>query len=258
MTITISETCHHCYLNVRNLLWFCDNSQVMIDNNKTEVMKKLLSMIIVLLVSGAMMAQGSKGKMATKSFLALHGGPSFTVGDFSSRNVDNTLAGFAKTGFNLSLNYGYQFNKNVGLTGAAFYGKYNLDNAAVLAATVSGVNADHWQFYGLSVGPMLTHEIVNNVVVDLRVMGGVANANTPKFTYESSLLVKEDWKFAPMFQGGLDLRFNTGGNVFIFTNADYMWMQPEFKIESPDGSISEKHHQTISVINLTGGVGIKF
>jgi len=42
-------------------------------------MKKLLFMFIALLMSGAIMAQGSKGKMTTKSFLAFHGGPNFPV-----------------------------------------------------------------------------------------------------------------------------------------------------------------------------------
>jgi Outer membrane protein beta-barrel domain len=222
-------------------------------------MKKLLLMITVLLISGATMAQGSKGKV-TKSFLAFHGGPSIPVGDFGSSDFNNEKAGFTKTGFTLNLNYGYNFNKHVGLTGAAFYNRFNLDKSAFLQ-DLPGVNADHWQFYGLTAGPMLNHELSDKVVLDLRVMGGLANANTPKFTYEGTEVVKEDWKWTPVFQGGVNLRFNTGGNVFIFTNADYMWMQPEFKLMSSGGdgaTLVDRIHQTIAVANLTGGVGIRF
>lgn len=220
-------------------------------------MKKLLFLFVALLVSGAMMAQGSKGKMTTKSFLAFHGGPSFPVGDFGSTNQNNDKAGFAKVGFNLGLNYGHLFNKNVGITGAAFYNRYNLDKT-IVADLLPGTNLDHWQFYGLAVGPMLTHEISGKVAADIRIMGGVGNANTPRFTYEGNLVVKGDWKAAFLFQGGLDLRFNAGKKVVVFTNADYIGLQPEFIIEDVDGAVIDRRHQTISVINLTGGVGIKF
>lgn len=222
-------------------------------------MKKLLLMIAVLLISGATMAQGSKGKVP-KSFLAFHGGPSIPVGDFGRSSLSNDKSGFAKTGFTMNLNYGYNFTKKVGLTGAAYYNRFNLKKG-VLLHELPGANVDHWQFYGLNVGPMLNLELSNKVVLDMRVMGGLANANTPKFTYEGTEVVKEDWKWAPVFQGGLDLRFNTGGNVFIFTNADYMWMQPEFKLLSSSGegaTVVDRIHQTIAVTNITGGVGIKF
>jgi len=238
---------------------------VTLDNLKTVIMKKLLFMIIVLLVSGAVIAQGSKGKMTSKSFLAFHGGPSFTVGDFGSRSQTNESAAFAKTGFNINLNYGYNFNKNIGLTGGAFYSRYNLDKAALTAALEAhnlpsvGVNADHWQFYGVAVGPMFTHEVTGKIAADLRLMGGASKANLPKGTYEGTVASTGAWSWTPMFQGGLDLRFNTGSKVFIFTNADYMWMQPEFKYDIILASVRPpRFHQNISVVNLTGGVGIKF
>lgn len=221
-------------------------------------MKKLLLMTMVLLISGVVMAQGSKGKMTPKSFLALHGGPSLTTGFFASTNFDNTLSGFANTGFNMNLNYGYHFTRIAGITGSVFYSRYNLDKDAI-AIIHSGTNADHWQFYGISAGPMLTHEFSDKVAGDLNVMGGVASVNSPKYTYENLLSVSPDWRWAGMFQVNLDLRFNIGGNVFIYANGGYMYMQPEFKLVSSDGVQSTgRHHQTISVINLTGGVGIKF
>jgi len=220
-------------------------------------MKKIFLIMVVLLVSGAMMAQG---KLTTKSFLAFHGGPSFTVGDFGSRNQNNDKAGFAKTGFNMNLNYGYQFARNAGLTGTAFYSRYNLDKAALESGTLPGVNADHWQLQGLAAGPMLTHHLTPDVVADLRVMGGVAHANLPKGTFDGTVVTSGDWKWTFVFQGGLDLRFNISGNMFILTNVDYMWMQPEFKSDfSPlIGGGTTRFHQTISVVNLTGGIGFKF
>ena len=94
-------------------------------------MKKLLLILMALLISGALMAQGGKEQMKSKSFLTLHGGPSFTTGFFASTNFSNTLSGFAKTGFNIDLNYGYHFSKMAGITGSVFYGRYNLNKAAI-------------------------------------------------------------------------------------------------------------------------------
>jgi hypothetical protein len=68
-----------------------------------------------------------------------------------------------------------------------------------------------------------------------------------------------DWRWAGIFQAGLGLRFNIAGNVFILTNGDYTYLQPEFKLASSEGILAAgRHHQTISVVNLTGGIGIKF
>jgi hypothetical protein len=221
-------------------------------------MKKLLLMTVMLIFSGVVMAQGSKGKMTSKSFLALHGGPSLTTGFFGSTDFSNTLSGFAKTGFIFNLSYGYHFTKMAGITGSVFYSRYNLDKSAI-AHIQTGVNADHWQVYGLLAGPILSHEFSKKVEGDLYVMGGPASANSPKITYENSLSVHGTWVWTGMLQAGLDLRFNVAGNVFIFTSGGYTYMQPEFKLESSEGILTAgRHHQTISVVNLTGGVGIKF
>jgi hypothetical protein len=220
-------------------------------------MKKLLLMIIALLVSGVLMAQGSKGKLTTKSFLVFHGGTSFTPGDFGSRDLNNDKAGLAKTGINLNLAYGYRFVKNFGVTATVFYNRHEFDNNALLNA-IPGVATDHWQWYGIAAGPMVTHEILPKLTGNIRVMGGIANANTPKFTVDKNLIIKEDWQTAPLFRGGLDLQYHTGGNVFLHGNADYMWMQPEFRVIDASGIVTDRRHQTITVINLTAGVGFNF
>jgi hypothetical protein len=221
-------------------------------------MKKLLFMMSVLLISGVVMAQGSKGTMTNKSFLAFHGGPSFTTGFFANTNFNNTLSGFAKTGFNLNLNYGYHFSKMAGITGSVFYSRYNLDKTAI-AEIATGANADHWQFYGISAGPMLSHEFSKKVAGDLYVMGGPVTANSPKITYDNSLALPGTWAWTGMVQAGVGMRFNVGGNFFIYANGDYMYMQPEFKLETFSGILTtERHHQTISVFNLTGGIGMNF
>jgi len=247
------------------------------DHYKTYVMKKFLLLIMTLSISGAIMAQVGNKTHFTKSFLAFTAGPSFPGGDYGKTNllnngtneVYNGQAGFAKTGYNLSLNYGYQVGKNYGLAASTFYTNNRLNNAAVVdqldailesGADASLVKLDHWQWYGLSVGPMINCEIAKNFAADLRVMGGVANVNSPKVMYGSVEVVREDWKVAPLIQTGVDLRIGLGNNLFILANADYLYMRPKFTINfNVDDEVwVGTPKQKISVINLTGGIGIRF
>lgn len=220
-------------------------------------MKKLLLLTLVLLVSGAMLAQGSKETRVTKSILAFHAGPSFPTGDFSSTDFENVEAGFAKTGFNLNLTYAYQFHKNAGISSSIFYNRYRL-NEDKINELFSDVAVDHWKFYGITVGPMLTFDLAKNIAADLRVMGGAANVNSPSAQEHGELILDEEWSWAPVLQGGLNLRFGTGNNIFVFTGLDYQYMKPKFEIEPIVGVIEDRVHQKISVLNLTGGIGIKF
>lgn len=222
-------------------------------------MKKLLFLLTAALICTVVIAQGSKPEVIErKSMLVFHLGPSFPVGDFVSHDMNLEDPGFAKIGVQFGLNYAYQFYKNAGITAAIFYNRFNLDKSAIEVHNGTGINADHWQFYGITAGPMLTFELTKKVLTDLRVMGGLCNINSPAITYENDLIVKGDWKWAPVFQGGLDLRFVLNNNVFLFTNADYQYKRPRFELTSADGSFVEPLKQHMANFNLTGGVGIKF
>lgn len=230
-------------------------------------MKKLITMAMALLISGALQAQEETVKKESKSYLVLHAGPSLPVGDFSSTNVANQQAGFAKTGYTINLNYGYQFQKNAGITVGAFYNSYNTHGFAMSflegtsgAQTIS-LGMDHWKMYGISAGPMLTFDVAKNIVADVKVMGGIANANSPKITYEGTVMAEGDWSFTPAIQGGVQLRINTGGNVFVMANADYMYLKPKFTYTYTNEAsqvVNEDIRQKLSVVNLSAGIGFKF
>lgn len=243
-------------------------------------MKKLLFLMTALLISCAILAQGSKEKTsATKSFLAFHAGPSIPVGDFSKKGLDPDLnfgeGGFAKTGFNLNLNYGYQFIENFGVAASAFYNNNKLDNQAFIDALnainqgegdgdidFTGLKMDHWQWYGLTVGPALMGNLTPKLAGDLRVMAGVANANSPKLTYTGFTIMDEDWALTPVFEAGANLRIDVGKNMFIYTGVDYLYMKPKFTTNVLDPDTDEFYKETskqkMSVLNITGGLGIRF
>jgi hypothetical protein len=249
---------------------------------KIFIMKKILFFMIALLISGMVMAQASKETREMKSFLAFHAGPSFPVGDFKKGVLPTDggffgKGGFAKTGYNLNLNYGYKFGQNFGLAASAFYNNNTVSTKSFVSelnklfnseggqtVDVTGVKLDHWQWYGVTVGPALMQNLASNIDLDLRVMGGIANVNSPKVTFEGATVFGEDWSPAAVFQAGANLRFGIGKNAFVFTNVDYTYMKPEFKKEFnlggwvTDDIGIERGKQTMSTINLTGGIGFKF
>ncbi|MBL7745190.1 MAG: outer membrane beta-barrel protein [Chitinophagaceae bacterium] len=232
-------------------------------------MKKLLILATALLVCGALQAQGSKEKMNPKSFLAFHAGPSLPMGDFHSKSFDNADAGFAKTGYTLNLSYGYQLMENFGLMASVFYNNNKLNNVAIQEqmeaafdaepGSLNGLKLDHWKWYGLTVGPALMKELAPDLYLDIRVMTGIVNANTPAITFQGQKLVSEDWGLGIPLQAGVDLRAGISKKVFVFANIEYLYMKPKFKVEyNIDELVSETIKQKMSVVNLTGGLGIRF
>ena len=229
-------------------------------------MKKLLIIVLGLLISGTIQAQENKVMSEKRSFIALHGGISLPVGDFASQNIDNQYAAFAKTGFNIGLNYGYMFKKPIGIAAGVFYNSYQASKMMYWFDYGTGgeavnLNLDHWKFYGIAAGPMVSFELAPAVEADLRLMGGIANANAPKVTYLNEVISEGDWATAAVFNGGLDVRILTGKNLFVFANADYNYLKPKFHYNYTDEfgqPATENFEQKISSVGITAGVGITF
>lgn len=252
-------------------------------------MKKMLIMAIALLISGALQAQDNGVQKEKKSFLALHAGPSIPIGKFMDKKlpVDGFFGagGFAKAGVNINLNYGYKFADNFGIAAAVFYNNNKINNDAfaekvnaelnsdnnnggesgTIIYDATGIKLDHWNWYGITVGPALMHSFNPNLAIDVRVMGGVANANSPKVVFNDKTIFGEDWSVAPVLQAGANLRIGINNNLFVFTNVDYTYLKPEFKKEmdlrewmSDVTPTIERGKQTLSVVNVTAGIGVNF
>lgn len=240
-------------------------------------MKKLLVCVLALLVSGAMYGQQEKVKKDASHFFAFHAGPSVPVSSFGKTTIttssgifEDREAGFAQTGFTARVNYQYQVMKNFGIAAAAFYNNNKINSNKFLeelnrsisetGMTISGIKLDHWQWYGITAGPALTQNLSDNILADIRIMGGIANANSPKVSFEGTTIVTEDWSVAPVLGASADLRFNLKNNLFIIANAGYQYLRPNFTLESDiDGTTTtEKSQQKIEVFNISAGIGFRF
>lgn len=206
-------------------------------------------------------AQETEDKEPEKyQYLAVHVGAGFPVGDFGSNTISNEEAGFAKTGVNVGVQYAYKLGKNLGLGAGAFYSFFNAAKSVSIpdnGGSIS-VSLDHWQYYGLTIGPVLTLHLDDQVCLDLRAMAGVATANAPRVNFQGSALLREDWSSTPVMQGGANIRVKMkNSRVYIFANMDFTYLEPDFTITTYDESYTQKIKQRMSVLNLTGGVGFR-
>lgn len=188
-------------------------------------------------------------------YLSFSAGPAFPVNSFGKHDLNDTQAGFAKTGYNLNLDLMYRINQAVILDATILYARFDLYSSPL---NQIGLSADHWQYYGLLVGPRYNLPFSNRSLLSIKALLGVTDVNSPAFSYGNALLVKEAWDAAFAMQFGSDFRYHFGKNLFVIANVDYTYMTPSFELSAVDGSSSAKAEQAISVIDLTAGIGINF
>lgn len=211
-------------------------------------------------------AQERTAGHAKTAFLTLTAGPSIPVGDFASKNLYNENAGFAKTGFNIDLQGGYYFTKNLALSGSAFFSQHSLDEqklkeqiAQEFPGSQIGLSVDHWQYYGVVLGPLVTWDLSPKTFFDFDVMAGVVSANSPK----EELIVDgdqaqqtEDWATVMPIRLGATARFQVGKKGYIAAGVHYIYMKPEF--ETTIGAETYRFDQKIEAVNVTCGIGLRF
>ncbi|MGZ3901838.1 MAG: hypothetical protein ACXVDC_16040 [Bacteroidia bacterium] len=223
-------------------------------------MKKLMLVIAsITLVIISANAQEKAVQPTKKFFVSLAAGPSFPLGTFESKNTNittNSTSGFAKTGYNLNLHFGYQLHENFGIVSHILFSEYKLDVSKFADANVS---ADHWQYYGILAGPMLTLPAGEKARFDFKALGGVTNVNSPGVKVDGEDYFKEQWSAAFALQFGADFRYNLTENLYVIVNADYNHMKPSFTITNVEGAtFTHSPKQEMEHINLTGGIGFNF
>ncbi len=237
-------------------------------------MKKLILLATSMLIYGMLLAQDN-GKVVAekKSYIAFHGGPSFPIGDFGKKGTANTEgelvnegAGFAKTGYNFNLNGGYLFTRNAGVTVGVFYNKYSTKpfTMTIPDGEIQSISLDmgNWQYYGFAAGPLMSFDVNKNISSAVKVMAAAVSVKSPNISYNDIVMAEGSTNWAPALAGGIDFRFNTGKDWFLYANAEYMYMQPRFTYtyssEIADLGTTEKVKQKISVVNVNVGVGFSF
>lgn len=210
-------------------------------------MKKLFILAMAMLFSVVVIAQEKKTTPEKKGYFAFSGGLAIPVSDFSSTNLTN--GGFAETGFNLNLHGGYNFAPRFALAGNMFYSTYAVNSEAV---GVPGVKMDHWQYYGLALGPSISMVKTERFDFTVNLYAGLARANSPVISYETESTT-DAWATAFTMQLGTQLRFMVTPKTFVLGGLDYTAMRPKWN----EVSMGE-YEQGIHGLHLSVGLGWKF
>ena len=237
--------------------------QITLNKNK---MKKIILSLTVAFITLGVIAQEKSNVNTQKLFLILSGGPSLPVGSFSSKDLaSNTKSGLATIGYNINLNSGYHITDRFGIASTVFYSLHKIDQDAlnkfqVLNSVVSTTKSvDHWQYFGIVIGPMATFKLMDQLFLDIKGMAGFARANLPSVKeeiVETGVIINSSsdrWTDAFAIQLGSNLRYNFASRVCLFTNVDYGFMNPKWT-----SSGSEDIKQEMGVINFNVGAGIRF
>ena len=227
-------------------------------------MKKQLFIITLLMLTSIFsFAQlTSKTKSDKKFVFALTGGPSVPVGKYGKKDINSEKAGFARFGYNLNLNFNYQADKNFGITSTIIYSRHKLNIDEVKKYySEPNLSVDHYQYYGILAGPMATVSLSDKVMLDFKLMAGVAEANSPVFSLLNTQITNEKWNEAFTWQYGTALRYNINENTCLFTNIYYNHMKPSWNFGPFSNGGTEEYvkvEQNMSVLDLNLGLGINF
>ncbi len=211
-------------------------------------MKKLIYLAMAMLFSTMVVAQNKNKFTDKKGYFAFSGGLAIPVGEFASTSTAN--GGLAMTGFNANLHGGYAFTPHFGLGGNIFYATYTVNSGSL---GISGVTMDHWQYYGVAVGPSVGLVKKERLDWTMNLYGGFARANSPVITYESKN-TEETWATAFTLQLGTHLRYMTSPNTFVMGGLEYTGMKPRWTSVSTIGD----YEQAIRGLHLSVGLGWKF
>ena len=202
------------------------------------------------------------------------------MGEYSNSDFSDPASGFAKTGGNLNLQFGYKFNDYIGV-GVMAGGIVNrIDQQKITDEIIDdfkiafpnanvSVETKQWGMGGLMAGAMLSLPLGKKAAIDGRAFAGFFYVYSPEIrvninrqSNDPHYILQEKGK-APAFAYdlGASLRYNMRGHKYVSLNCDYIATKPEFKdvttYYSFDNNLTNtsSFNQNIQTVNITIGIG---
>ena len=232
-------------------------------------MKKELNFLFVL------MFLATKSFSQNKGYVSISMGPSFPIGNFASKNVNNNFAGWASTGIVLDINIAYKLGRNFGLFGSLRGQTNNFDNAAFATELANqtgydwSVSSKPWSIGGLMFGGYGSFPVSKKVSFDTKSLIGILRIATPEINSTlsgsgGSVWVKQNSVNSISFTYllGSGFKFDITEKICLMTHLDYLVSKPEFRnveIITSDGGapLKSTFTQNIQTINFFVGVGLR-
>jgi hypothetical protein len=230
-------------------------------------MKKLvLSTALVFAVTLAFAQEDDR-----RGFLAISLGAAVPFGDFASTQTDNDDAGFALTGGNVNLSFGYKLGETLGLMAMLNGGSNPLNTDALedefrsnFSQASWSVKSDPWSYGTLMLGGFASFPTSSRSSFDVRLLLGVLRSTTPQIDATASIAgvsttaTRESKSVTTgAFDVGFVYRYRITDPLCILVSADFLTANPRFEnvqTRSVLGTRTDNFDQNLRVINLNLGV----
>ncbi|MFD2581531.1 outer membrane beta-barrel protein [Pedobacter vanadiisoli] len=211
----------------------------------------------------------------SKSALSLNVGTSIPLNDFASTDRNNELAGYAKTGFSIAVNYDYKLIKSFGIQAMIKLDNNDFSEADIkkLIDSQTGgnwnVNAKNWNSTAFLAGIYYAIPISDKAEFTIRGLAGATNVKEPETSWTTTVnnqnfYINKAEKSAMAFTYllGIGLKCNIKNNLIFLANADYSDAKAEFNdvvYASNFSTIQPSTSKTkITKANISLGLGYKF
>ncbi len=229
--------------------------------------KIVIGSLTLLLFSIQINAQDNNG------YIGITIGPSIPIGDFASKDLANTNAGLANTGVSYDISFAHKLGgSNFGITALLRSQANPLDVQSVANGFASRffgttwvVESKPWTLGALLIGGFGSFPITQKVTFDPRAMFGFASVASPDMTFDITGARGTGWikqssvistSFA--FLLGAGFKFEIGKKLFLITQIDYAYSNPEFNnVETvSDEGVRIRNTISQSIQNINIGIGI--
>lgn len=161
---------------------------------------KITTCILSIFIIGGQMLHAQSGK---RQFIGVSAGISIPTGDFAQANIDDSTCGFARSGVNIQMTYGYRFTHNLGLQAQITYNSNAFDYIKYENGLmeqypdyqVSVESRTNWSSGGILIGPYLRLPLTEQLSWDVRALFGLYGAYSPDIIIHTSkgALEKNDY-----------------------------------------------------------------
>lgn len=195
---------------------------------------KLGISILTMCVIGMQLLHAQSGK---RQFIGVSAGISIPTGDFARADIDDSTSGFARSGVNIQMTYGYRLTHNFGLQAQITYNSNAFDytkyeNGLMEQYPDFQVRVEsrtNWSSGGILIGPYLRLPLTEQLSWDVRAIAGLYGAYSPDIIiYTSkSALEKDEYYRSPGKGFSFGYSFGTGfkyqfSKYYLLLYADYV------------------------------------
>lgn len=208
-------------------------------------------------------------------YVSINYGPSITLNDYASTQMNKDGAGFAKNGDKLGLGFAYKLSKSFGIAADFAIMGHNVDAEALEKGYTKeypgiqwSVNEATYLIGGIMFGGYGSFEISDNTSFDTKALIGYNFIISPEMlitgrTTQTTASVVMEQVSAGAF--GYDLyagfRFNVSKSVCLMLGIDYGGFNAEIKDAVVRDSYGNKethtYDQGVTTLNITGGIGLR-